>query len=102
MLVGWEAGSIADPTPYRVQRRVTVRIETVGGDTRVERPAWLLAADVEPGDSGAALIDRTGEVIGVAFATSTAGPGVGYAVRSSAIDALLAAGLDPNLSVPPC
>jgi len=102
MLVGWESGPSADPTPYRVDRRVTVRIETVGGTERIERPAWLVAADVDVGDSGAPLIDRTGEVIGVAFATSTEGGGVGYAVRSSAIEDLLARGLDDNLTIPPC
>jgi S1-C subfamily serine protease len=102
VLVGWETGPFADPTPYQVDRRVTVRIETVGGDERVERPAWLVAADIDVGDSGAALIDRTGEVIGVAFAASTEDEGIGYAVRSSAIEALLATGLDPNLTIPDC
>ncbi|MEZ5244280.1 MAG: trypsin-like peptidase domain-containing protein [Acidimicrobiales bacterium] len=103
VVVGWESGPPGpDPTPYRVERRVTVRIEAVGTDERVERPAWLVAADIEVGDSGAALIDPTGEVIGVAFATSTQGEGVGYAVRSSAIEELLAAGLDANLTIPPC
>ena len=102
VVVGWETGPFADPTPYRVDRRVTVRIERVGGEERVERPAWLVAAEIDVGDSGAALIDRTGEVIGVAFATSTEGEGVGYAVRSSAIDDLVAAGLDENLTIPDC
>jgi S1-C subfamily serine protease len=102
VVVGWESGPMPDPTPYRVERRVTVRIEAVGSDQRVERPAWLVAAEIDVGDSGAALIDRTGEVIGVAFATSTEGEGVGYAVRSTAIDDLLAAGLDANLTIPPC
>lgn len=100
IVVGWESGP--DPTPYRVERRVTVRIEAVGTDERVERPAWLVAAEIDVGDSGAALIDHHGEVIGVAFAASTEGEGAGYAVRSSAIGELLAAGLDANLTIPPC
>lgn len=102
VVVGWEAGPTPDPKPYEVERSVTVRIEAVGREERVERPAWLVAADIDVGDSGAALVDRTGEVIGVAFATSTVGDGVGYAVRSSAIEDLLAAGLDANLTIPPC
>jgi S1-C subfamily serine protease len=102
VVIGWESGNAPDPAPYRVERQVTVRIEAVGTDERVERPAWLVAADIDVGDSGAALVDRTGEVIGVAFATSTQGEGVGYAVRSSAIAELLAAGLDANLTIPPC
>ena len=102
VLVGWGTGPVADPRPYRVERGVTVRIEAVGGTQRVERPAWLVSAEIDLGDSGAALIDRTGEVIGVAFATSTGGKGVGYAVRSSALTELVADGLDPNLVVPSC
>jgi S1-C subfamily serine protease len=102
VVVGWERGPFADPTPYRVQRRVTVRIERVGDTVRIERPAWLVAAEIDVGDSGAALVDRTGEVIGVAFATSTAGDGIGYAVRSSAVGELLAGGLDDNPVIPDC
>ena len=102
VVVGWEAGPMPDPTPYRVERAVTVRIEAVGSDRRVERPAWLVNAEIDVGDSGAALIDRTGEVIGVAFATSTEGTGVAYAVRNSAVERLVAGGLDPNLTIPPC
>ncbi len=102
MLVGWESGPVADPSPYRVDRRVTVRIEAVGATERVERPAWSVAADIDVGDSGAPLVDRTGEVIGVAFATSTAGSSIGYAVRSSAITELVSQGLDPNLTIPGC
>ena len=41
-------------------------------------------------------------MIGVAFAASTEGEGVGYAVRSTAIEDLVAAGLDPNLTIPGC
>ena len=61
-----------------------------------------MAADIDVGDSGAALVDRTGEVVGVAFATSIAGEGVGYAVRSSAVGELLANGLDDNPVIPDC
>lgn len=102
MLVGWERAPFPDPTPYRIDKPVTVRIEEVGSDTRIERPAWLLAANVDIGDSGAALVDSDGAVIGVAFAASTEGVGVGYAVRASEVDALFAGGLDSNLSIPDC
>jgi S1-C subfamily serine protease len=102
VLVGWEAGPFPDPTPFRIERRITVRIETVGGTERIERPAWLLAASVDLGDSGAALVNRSGEVIGVAFAASREVPDVGYAVRATAVDDLIARGLDPNLRIPDC
>ena len=70
---GWEPGPTVDPTPFRIDRPVTVRIEAVASDERIERRSWLLAARIEAGDSGAALIDPTGTVVGVALATTTGG-----------------------------
>ena len=67
---GWEPGPTVDPTPFRIDRPVTVRIEAVASDERIERRSWLLAARIEAGDSGAALIDPTGTVVGVACATT--------------------------------
>lgn len=101
-LVGWEDGPFPDPTPYRIDRRVTVRIERVADTERIERRSWLLAAEIELGDSGAALVGQDGRVVGVAFATSTATEGVGYAVRASEVDALVAKGMDANLIIPDC
>lgn len=102
LLAGWEAAPFPDPTPYRIERGVIVRIETVGGSARVERRSWLLTADLDLGDSGAALIDTSGDVVGIAFATSKEGDGVGYAVRASEVDVLISRGFDPNLTIPPC
>ncbi len=101
-LIGWESDGRVDPTPFRIDRPVTVRIESVGSDVRIERPSWLLAAEVESGDSGAALVDTRGTAVGIAFATSTEGAGVGYAVRAEELEDLIAAGFDDNLSVPDC
>lgn len=101
-LIGWESDGIVDPTPFRIDRPVTVRIESVGSDVRIERASWLLAAEVESGDSGAVLVDTRGVAVGIAFATSTEGSGVGYAVRAEKLEDLIAQGFDNNLSVPDC
>ena len=101
-LIGWEPDPAPDPTPFRIDRPVTVRIEVVAGDERIERPSWLLAADVESGDSGAALVDADGSVVGVAYATTTRNAGVGYAVRAEAVETLLAGGLSTSVAVPGC
>ena len=99
---GWEPGPTIDPTPFRIDRPVTVRIEAVASKERIERRSWLLAAWIEAGDSGAALIDPTGTVVGVAYATTTRGSSVAYAVRAERLDALIAEVLDPDLVVPDC
>ena len=101
-LFGWEAGPEVDPTPFRIDRPVTVRIEAVGSDERIERRSWLLAAQVEQGDSGAALVDTHGVVVGIAYATTTRRAGVAYAIRASELTDLIAEGLDSRLTIPDC
>ncbi len=93
-VLAWEAEGAPDPTPFRIDRPVTVRTEPVGGGDRIERPSWLLAADTEAGDSGAALVaELEGRItaVGVAWGASRrGGAGVAYATRSGAVEALLA------------
>ena len=88
-IFGWEAGPTVDPTPFRVDRNVTVRIEAVASTERVERHSLLLAASIESGDSGAAVVSSEGVVIGVAYATSTGNRNAAYAVRSSEVERLI-------------
>lgn len=99
---GWEPGPTVDPTPFRIDRPVTVRIEAVASDERIERRSWLLAARIEAGDSGAALVDPSGTVVGVAYATTTRGSSVAYAVLAERLEALITEGPDPDLIVPGC
>ena len=101
-MFGWEEGPLVDPTPFRIDRPVTVRIEAVGSDERIERRSWLVAAQIEAGDSGAALIDGSGTVVGVAYATTTRGSSVAYAVRAVRLEALIDDGFNANLAIPDC
>ena len=45
---------------------------------------------------------QTGAVVGVAYATTTRGRSVAYAVRTERLEALITEGLDPDLVVPDC
>jgi S1-C subfamily serine protease len=74
--------------PARIRRAITatVRIEPAPA---VRRAALDLAADVAPGDSGAAVVDGGGRVVGVLFATSSGRAHSAYAVDASALAALL-------------
>ena len=106
-VLAWETEGSPDPTPFRIDRPVTVLTDIVGGDERIERPSWLLAADTEVGDSGAALIatveGRT-TAVGVAWGASRrGGGGVSYATRADALAGLLASSdLDQPAGVPDC
>ena len=106
-VLAWEAEGSPDPTPFRIDRPVTVRTEIVNGDERIERPSWLLAAQTEVGDSGAALVtgvDGRTTAVGVAWGASRrGGGGVAYATRSGPLAALLASSdLDQPAGVPAC
>ena len=102
-LVGWEDEGLPEPTPYRIDRPVTVRIDAVIGDGRVERRSWLVAAEIESGDSGAALVDQSGVVVGIAYATTRRDAGVAYATRATQLAALLeTADLTQEIDLPEC
>lgn len=102
-LLGWKAGSEPEPIPFRIDRPVTVRIEIVGGRDRIERKSWLLAAHVGSGDSGAALVDGDGVVVGIAYATTRRDAGVGYAIRAGELRRLLeTADLEAAVQVGDC
>ena len=54
-------------------------------DTR--RSIFVLASALRPGDSGAALVDKSGQVVGVAFAIAPDKPGVSYALTDKELSA---------------
>jgi len=114
-VLAWEGESEPDPTPFRIDRPVTVLTEPVGGGDQIQRPSWLLAADTEVGDSGAALAvgartvadELDGEriaVVGVAWGASRrGGGGVAYATRAKAVQKLLdSSDLSEPVAPPSC
>ena len=106
-VLAWEAEGSPDPTPFRIDRPVTVRTDIVNGDERIERQSWLLAAQTEVGDSGAALVtgvDGRITAVGVAWGASRrGGGGVAYATRAGPLAGLLASSdLEQPAEVPAC
>ena len=70
------------------------------GRTRTERQVLYLASQLQPGDSGSALINPNGDVVGVAFAIAPDRPGTSYAVDDSELRAVLAAPRAPGAGGP--
>ena len=68
----------------------TVGRDIYGGE-RTRRQVLFLASNLRPGDSGAALINGEGQVIGVAFAIAPDRPGTAFALDDSELRAALAA-----------
>jgi S1-C subfamily serine protease len=65
--------------PATVRRLITAHVSGTA------RPALELRADVQPGDSGAPVLDAQGRVIGVLFAEASDRAGLAYAVALPSI-----------------
>lgn len=76
--------------PFEVGRRITARGFDIYGEGEVSRDVLILASSLRHGDSGSALVDPTGSVVGVAFAIAPDDPGVAYALRTDELRAVLA------------
>lgn len=90
-VLGHPGGGPLEVSPFLVSDEV----EAVGRDLydrrETRRQVLVLAADLAPGDSGAALVDPDGEVVGVAFAIAPDRPGTAYALYVVELQAALAA-----------
>lgn len=69
------------------------RVDAVGRDLydsrTTQRDVFILAAALRPGDSGAALVNKAGQVMGVAFAIAPDQPGTAYALSHKELKAVL-------------
>lgn len=74
--------------------RIEEQVKALGRDLydqhQTRRDVFILASDLHPGDSGGALADANGNVIGVAFAIAPDRAGTAYALTSSEVRAVLA------------
>jgi S1-C subfamily serine protease len=75
------------PVAIRQQLIATIRDADLAQPAR--RNVFVLAADLQPGDSGAALVTPAGEVAGIAFAISSAREGVAFAINAAELRPLL-------------
>jgi S1-C subfamily serine protease len=77
-------------TPARVAREEQAVGRDLYDSSNTQRDVLVLAAALAHGDSGGALINAAGQVIGVAFAISADQPGTSYALSSTELRAALA------------
>jgi len=72
-----------------VRRRVTIRWRDQPGDRPQIRPGLEVAARIDPGDSGAPVLDPRGRLLGVVYARSR-DEATAWAVNASAVRSLVA------------
>lgn len=80
---------------YRIVQVVIARSGDIYDEGEVLRTALELDATIEPGDSGAPLIDDSNQMVGTVFARSTGtGAGEAWALHPDEINAFLATATD--------
>lgn len=102
VVMGFPGGGPFDPSPFRVGELLTARGLDIYDTRTVDRQILALAAALEPGDSGSAVLRADGAVVGVAVAVAPDRPDVGYALNTSELRELLAAPADGRVSTGPC
>jgi S1-C subfamily serine protease len=99
---GHPGGGPLRAAPFSVGRTVNATGTDIYDRERTERKVLILAAGLAPGDSGAALIDPQGRVVGVAFAIAPDKPGVAYALDIEELEPLLAGDLSRRADTGSC
>ncbi|MBW3615896.1 MAG: MarP family serine protease [Actinobacteria bacterium] len=86
--------------PAVIRDQITATGRDVYSRDRTRRQVLVLAASLRPGDSGAALIDPNGRVVGVTFAIAPDRSATAYAVDDTELRAVL--GAPRRAGVGPC
>jgi S1-C subfamily serine protease len=76
--------------PALLRRRIVARLVDQPG--RPRRPSLELSVTVAAGDSGAPVLNREGELVGIVYARSTRRDGAAYAVRAGELSRLARGG----------
>ena len=88
--------------PARIEDEITAVGLDLYGQRQIRREILVLAAALAPGDSGGALIDVRGRVVGVAFAVAPDQPATAYALTAGELRAVLAKSRAATVSTGPC
>ena len=89
-VVGYPGGGPQLESPARVAEEITADGTDIYRSSRTSRQIFVLAAQLEPGDSGGPLIDQVGRVVGLAFAIDPGETATAYALTDAEVDAALA------------
>jgi S1-C subfamily serine protease len=101
-VLGYPGGGPLTVSPYKVGDIVTAVGRDLYDRKQTRRQVLILASDLRPGDSGAALVDASGSIAGVAFAIAPDRPGTSYALATSELKAALSAPRVAKADTGPC
>ena len=89
-------------SPARVLRRVTADVGDIYDRAATPRQILILDSQIDPGDSGAPLVNSAGKVVGVAFAVASLRPSTAFAVAAEEMAPVLARPRTGPVSTGPC
>lgn len=90
LVLGFPGGGPFAPSPFRVAELIDARGYDIYDRQVVDRDLLVLAAALEPGDSGSPVVRTDGTVLGVAVAVAPDRPGVAYALEGGQVGEVLA------------
>lgn len=90
---GHPGGGELEISPFKVGDEITAVGTDIYDRDRSRRQVLVLASELAPGDSGAAMVDTQGNVVGIAFAVAPDKPGVAYALALDELREVLATDL---------
>lgn len=99
---GHPGGGPLEISPFAVEEEVEAMGRDLYDRRDTRRQVLILASDLAPGDSGAALVDLVGNVVGVAFAIAPDQAGTAYALTAQELLATLAAPRAAGTDTGPC
>ena len=88
--------------PGVIDQQVTATGRDIYGQDRVERQVLVLGARIRQGDSGAAVVNPDGAVVGQAFATAPDRSATAYALTAGEVRAVLDAAGSAPVGSGPC
>jgi S1-C subfamily serine protease len=88
--------------PFAVANKISATGRDIYGTAATQRRILELRSRLRPGDSGSALVDAAGVVVGIAFAIAPDKPEVAYALDTAELQELLAGDLSQPVSTGRC
>ena len=99
-VIGYPGGGQQRESPARIVEEIVAQGTDIYRDAPTDRGVFVLAAALEPGDSGGALFDAQGRVVGLAFAIDPGDTNASYALTGDEVNHVLNRALDHGASTP--